>query len=194
MGPTHSGVKLTYDDFVLFPDDGQRHELIDGEHIVSPAPNMHHQGAVGNIFGLIWSYLQTRPIGRVFGAPVDILFSPFDVVEPDVVYLSQERVAEIVTKRYVDGAPNLVVEVASPSTRKRDKTIKRLLYEKFGVDEYWFVDPERTSVLVFRRVDGPFMPATELTLARGDVLTTPLLPGLDLPLHTTFDAVSVRRD
>lgn len=187
MGPTHSGVKLTYDDYVLFPDDGQRHELIDGEHVVSPAPNMDHQGASGNIFGLIWSYLQKQPIGRVFHAPLDVLFSRFDVVEPDVMYLSQQRMAETATERYVNGPPNLVVEVASRSTRKRDKTIKRGLYEKFGVDEYWFVDPDRRSVLVLRRADGPFLPGTTLTLERGDLLTTPLLPGLELPLHKIFE-------
>lgn len=192
MGSTHSGVKLTYDDYVLFPDDGQRHELIDGEHIVSPAPVSEHQIIGANILGLIWSYLQNQPIGKVAQAPFDIIFSHFDVVQPDVVYLSRQRISEIEVNPYVKGAPNLVVEVASPSTRKRDRTIKRFLYERFGVDEYWLVDPTPARVRVLRRLDGPFKPAPELTLARGDVLTTPLLPGLELPLSTIFDVWEIK--
>ena len=82
------GVKLTYEDYVLFPEDGKRHELIDGEHYVTPAPIRKHQAVVGNLHGLIWSYRQQRPIGRVFTAPFDVIFSEFDVVEPDLLYIS----------------------------------------------------------------------------------------------------------
>ncbi len=187
MKPANRGVKLTYDDYVQFPDDGKRHELIDGEHFVTPTPNRKHQAVSGNLFGLIWSYLQQHRVGRVFSAPFDVILSQFDVVEPDLLFISQQRLSEIETSPWVRGAPNLVVEIGSPSTRKRDATIKRRLYERFGVEEYWIVDPELDSIDVYRRVEGRYERASQLTLEHGDVLTTPLLAGLELPLLQIFE-------
>jgi Uma2 family endonuclease len=187
LNPAHSGVKLTYDDYVLFPEDGLRHELIDGEHYVSPAPLWNHQAICSNIHGLIWSHLQTDPIGRVFFAPFDVILSRYDVVEPDIVYISRQRMAEVETSPYLKGAPNLVVEVASPATRKRDQTIKRRLYEQFGIDEYWLADPVRRSIRVFRLDEGKYQRAADLSAGAGDVLTTPLLPGLSMPLAKVFE-------
>jgi Uma2 family endonuclease len=186
MKTAGSGVKLTYDDYVLFPEDGQRHELIDGEHHVTPAPNFKHQTIAANLIGMIWSHLQQQPTGRVFGAPFDVILSQFDVVEPDVLYLSHERLAQLPPSQWIKGAPNLVVEIGSPSTRKRDETIKRRLYETFGVDEYWVIDPELDTVKVYRRANERYERTAELSLEQGDVLTTPLLPGLTLPLATIF--------
>ena len=80
--------------------------------------------------------------GRVFLAPFDVVFSNFDIVEPDLLYISRERLDGVLTKAHVRGAPDLVVEIGSPSTRRRDETIKRRLYERFGVSEYWVIDPE----------------------------------------------------
>lgn len=88
-------VKLTYDDFLLFPDDGQRHELIDGEHYVTPSPNIRHQDISGRLHLLIGNWLSTHRLGRVFYAPLDVRFSMFDVVEPDLLYVSNERAAEL---------------------------------------------------------------------------------------------------
>ena len=185
--PANPGVKLTYEDFVLFPDDGKRHELIDGEHYVTPSPNTKHQAIAINLAGMIWSYLQQRPIGRVFGAPFDVVFSDFDVVEPDLLYLSSARAAAVLTPKHAKGAPDLVVEIGSKGTRKRDETIKRRLYERFGVSEYWVIDPEIDTIKVYRRPGGRYKRAAELSLEDGDVLTTPLLPGLDLPLAKIFE-------
>jgi Uma2 family endonuclease len=184
--PASPGLKLTYDDFVLFPDDGKRHELIDGEHYVTATPNTRHQQICGDLFALIWNYLEAHPIGRAFGVPLDIVFSPFDVVEPDIQYLSNERAAEVITPQHVRGAPQLVVEVASPSTRKRDETIKRHLYERAGVSEYWIVDPDIDVIRVYRRTSEGFGRPIELSREAGDVLTTALLPGLELPLARIF--------
>jgi Uma2 family endonuclease len=184
--PASSGLKLTYDDFVLFPDDGKRHELIDGEHYVTPTPNIRHQQICGDLFALIWTYLEAHPIGRVFGVPVDVVFSQFDVVEPDIQYLSNERAAEVITLQHVRGTPQLVVEIASPSTRKRDETIKRHLYERAGVSEYWIIDPDIDVVRVYRREGDAFGRPIELSREAGDVLTTVLLPGLELSLARIF--------
>jgi Uma2 family endonuclease len=181
-----SGLKLTYDDFLLFPDDGKRHELIDGEHYVTPSPNIRHQTIAINLSSLIWTYLQSHPIGRVFFAPLDVVFSRFDVVEPDLLFLTSDRAAAVLTKANVQGAPDLVVEIGSRGTRKRDETIKQRLYERCGVSEYWVIDPEVDVVKVYRLIEGRYTRVHELSLEAADVLTTPLLPGLALPLTAIF--------
>jgi Uma2 family endonuclease len=182
---TDPGVKLTYDDFVLFPDDGKRHELIDGEHYVTPSPGLKHQKVSGNLHLMIANWLEENAVGQIFYAPFDVVFSRFDVVEPDLLYMSNGRAADILTKANVQGAPELVIEIGSPGTRKRDETIKRRLYERSGVSEYWFVDPEIDVVRVYRNEKG-FGRPLELSAEAGDVLTTPLLPDLSLPLSRVF--------
>ena len=178
--------KLTYDDFVLFPDDGMRHELIDGEHYVTPSPNTKHQVVLGNLHLLVANWLRVHRVGRVMLSPFDVVFTKFDVVEPDLLYLSNERAAQVLTAANVQGVPELVVEIGSPSTRKRDETIKRRLYERSGVSEYWFVDPELDVVRAYRAGAQGFGKPVELSLEAGDVLTTPLLPGLEMPLSQIF--------
>jgi Uma2 family endonuclease len=180
------GVKLTYDDFLLFPDDGKRHELIDGEHYVTPSPNRKHQKVSGNLHLLIGSWLEAHPIGQIYYAPFDVIFSMFDVVEPDLLYMSNERAAQVLTDANVKGPPELVIEIGSEGTRKRDETIKRRLYERSEVSEYWVVDPEIDVVRVYRRAADRFGRPVELRAESGDVLTTPLLPGLSLPLSRIF--------
>ena len=183
---TGPGVKLTYDDFVLFPDDGKRHELIDGEHYVTPSPTLKHQKVLGNLHLLIGMWLEEHPIGQIYVAPFDVVFSMFDVVEPDLLYMSNERAAEVLTDANVQGAPELVIEIGSPSTRKRDETIKRRLYERAGVSEYWVVDPELDVVRVYRSGAEGFERPVELSTEANDVLSTPLLSGLALPLPRIF--------
>ena len=181
-----AGVKLTYDDFLLFPDDGQRHELIDGEHYVTPSPNIPHQRIIGQLYLLIATYLETHHVGEVFLSPLDVVFSQFDVVEPDLLFVSEAKRHDILTKQHVRGVPDLVVEVGSPSTRKRDETLKRRLYELQGVLEYWVVDPELEVVRVYRRSGDRYGRPAELSREAGDVLTTSLLPGLELALARVF--------
>jgi Uma2 family endonuclease len=187
MTPASPGVKLTYDDFLLFPDDGQRHELIDGEHYVTLSPVSKHQQIVWNLNGLLYDYLHEHPVGKAFGAPLDVVFSHFDVVEPDLVFISAERASKVLTEKNVQGAPNLVVEIGSPSTRKRDETIKRRLYERFGEAEYWVIDPEIDAIKVYRRDGDRYQRVAELTVEAGDTLTSPLLPGLSLQLSKIFE-------
>jgi Uma2 family endonuclease len=177
-------VKLTYDDFVLFPDDGRRHELIEGEHVVTPAPNADHQQIAGAIHALIWVYLEEHPIGELFIAPFDVVMSEFTVVEPDILYVSKERAKTALTELHLRGVPELVVEVLSKSTRRRDETVKRALYERMGVSEYWLVDPKAATVRVYRRDGQRF--AAALKLAAPEMLQTPLLPGLAIPLERVF--------
>jgi len=179
-------VKLTYDDYVLFPEDGLRHELIDGEHYVTPSPNLRHQDIIGRLHLIIGNWLQVHPVGRVYFAPLDVLFSRYDVVEPDLLFVSNARSA-VLAEKYIQGAPDLAVEVASSSTRQRDDTIKLDLYERFGVSEYWTVDPVAESMTVRRRAGDRFGQPVILTRAAGDVLRTDLLPGLAVELVRVFE-------
>jgi Uma2 family endonuclease len=181
-----SGVKLTYDNFLLFPDDGMRHELIDGEHHVTPSPNTKHQTVSVTLTVVIGAWLEANPIGRLYHAPFDVVFTPFDVVEPDLLYLSNDRAADVLTAEHVRGAPDLVIEIGSSRTRARDETTKRALYEREGVAEYWFVDPEIDVVRIYRRSRDRFARVTELSREANEVLATPLLPGLELPLTRLF--------
>ena len=183
--PATPGVKLTYDDFVLFPEDGMRHELIDGEHYVTASPNMRHQQISMNLVLLVGNWLERHPVGRLFHAPFDVVFSKYDVVEPDLLYVSRER-SNVLTAPNVQGAPDLVIEIGSPSTRRRDETIKRRLYERSDVLEYWIVDPDIEVVRVCRRSGDSFARPAELSREADDVITTNLMPGLELPLARIF--------
>ncbi len=178
-------MKFTYDDFLHFPDDGKRHEIIDGEHYVTPSPNTKHQVVVGNLYMLLGTYLKAHAIGAVFLAPFDVVFSDLDVVEPDLLYISRER-RKVLTDKHVRGAPDLVVEILSPGTRKTDETIKRRLYERCDVREYWVVDPELDAIRVHRRADAAFSCVGQLSAEQHDALTSPLLPGFSAPLTEVF--------
>ena len=185
MEPGHSSTKLTYDDYALFPDDGLRHEIIDGEHYVTPSPATRHQRISGRLFYLLQSYLEAHPIGEVFTAPFDVLLSRIDIVVPDLVYLSRQR-AELLTATNLQGAPDLAIEILSPSTRPRDERLKRALYERVGVTEYWLVDPAEDAIIVYRRGAEGFQEPVRLLNASGVSLSTSLLPGLELSLQKIF--------
>ena len=179
--------RLTYDDFVLFPDDGLRHEIIDGAHYLTPSPNQRHQELVLRLCLALGNFVEDRPDrGRVFLSPFDVVFSFHDIVEPDLVFVAPDQL-DILTDKNIQGTPALVVEILSPSTRKRDEQIKRRLYERAGVREYWVVDPERNTVAIDRRAaDGSFPRVAELTAKALDTLETPLLPGWSLALPRLF--------
>ena len=186
---TTPSVKFTYEDFVHFPNDGRRHELIDGEHYVTPSPNTKHQRISMKLALAFGRYLEHHSIGEIFSAPFDVVFSALDVVEPDLLYISRER-WQILTDQHVRGAPDLAVEILSPGTRTTDEIKKRNLYERFGVREYWVVDPELDKIKVYRRVEDAFARVAELTVTHEDVLTTPLLPDFSVSLVDVFSSPS----
>lgn len=187
MPTTSHDARLTYEDFLLFPDDGHRHELIDGVHYVTPSPNLRHQELIGRLHLSLGAFLEDRPDrGRLFLSPFDVVFSFHDVVEPDLVYVAPDQL-DILTDKNIQGTPALVIEVLSPSTRRRDQKLKRLLYERTGVREYWLVDPEQDRVTLYRRAaNGSFPLVANLTAAGHDTLDTPLVPGWSLALARLF--------
>lgn len=181
--PRHRSTKLTYADYLALPDDGLRHEIIEGKHYVTPSPVTRHQRISLRLAQLIQNYLDAHPVGELFIAPFDVLLSNHDIVEPDLLFLSTAR-AHFLTSKNLQGPPDLVVEILSPGTRRRDKGLKRNLYERVGVEEYWLIDPDQDEVMVHRRGTTGFEHVVRLS--RAEVLTTPVLPGLDLPLERVF--------
>ncbi|MFM9062764.1 MAG: Uma2 family endonuclease [Pirellula sp.] len=137
---------MTYQDYAAMPQDGLRHEIVDGEHFVSPAPSLYHQHVSRHLQLQLMLQYELKGHGWVFNAPVDVQLSPHDIVQPDLVIVSAAR-KSILTPAKVKGIPDLIVEILSPSTSKNDNQIKRELYEKFSVPEYWIVDPDDQSIL-----------------------------------------------
>ena len=180
----------TYRDLVALPEDQLRHELIDGEHLVTPSPGTPHQLILWNLSGILGSYLRANPIGTALAGPFDVKLSLFTVLVPDLVYFTAERFARVVNEKHAIAAPDLVVEVLSPGTRRRDRGRKRAVYDREGVQEYWIVDPEAQSITALRRphADGGLTDVTTASAAAaaGDVLASPLFPGLRIPLRDLF--------
>jgi Uma2 family endonuclease len=182
-----STVKLSYADLLALPDDGKRHELIDGEHYVTASPSLRHQRVLGNVYAGIRGFVQPRGLGEVFFAPVDVLLSEHDVVVPDLVYVRRERLA-ILEERFVRGALDLAVEVLSPWTKRIDRGVKLRAYRRFGFGEYWMFDPVVEVVEVYRGGGDWQLPTLRLSRAAGpQELTSPLFPGLVLTLDQIFD-------
>lgn len=179
--------RLTYDDLVRMPDDGLRHELIDGEHYVTPAPRLRHQRIVSNVSYALQRHVRTQGGGWVLAEP-GVIIDQSNVVEPDIVYLTPAQVQRVRIDADLDIAPALVIEVSSASTRKYDATIKRALYETIGVTEYWIVDVPTSSVSVYRRSStGSAFNEPMVLHVPGDLVTTELMPGLRLHLTDIFD-------
>jgi Uma2 family endonuclease len=178
----------TYADLVALPEDQLRHELVDGEHVVTPSPGTVHQSILLNLVRLLLPYLDRVGLGRMLVAPFDVKLSMFTVFVPDLVYFTAERFGRVVNEKHATAAPDLVVEILSPGTRRRDKGRKRAVYDREGVREYWIVDPEACSITALRRpgVDAGLTDVSTLTVAAGDILESPLFPGLQIPMRDVF--------
>ncbi len=171
---------LTYDDLCLLPEDGKRREIIEGDLFVTPVPLTPHQRAAIRLSAFLWQFVDDHKLGEVFVAPFDVVFSQFDVVEPDLLFISNAR-SHILTGRNVQGAPDLVVEILSESTARVDRTTKLKLYGKSGVQEYWILDTDGPAADIYRRSPEGLELAAQLTA--NDALTSPLFPGFSLPLR-----------
>ena len=183
---TGTSTLLTYEDLVNMPADGKRYEIIDGELYVNAAPAPNHQQIVFNLVLELGLYRREHGGIKVLPSPIDVLLELHSVVEPDIIILKTDRLP-LVGSKNVQGAPDLVIEVLSPSNRRMDEMTKRKLYERTGVDEYWIVDPELEAVKIHRRAaTGSYEKVAEITVETGGVLTTPLLPGLAIDINLVF--------
>ena len=174
--------KLTYQDYARTPE-GEIWELIDGEKFMPPSPGAAHQRIDMRLGSRLHAFVDDRALGEVFSAPFDVVLSDLDVVQPDLLFVSNER-SHIVTHANVRGAPDLVVEIRSPSTAGRDWTIKRDLYARYGVKEYWVVDPNERRIWVMLLGDGSLDEVG--SYGTGDVLASPTLEGLTIDLDDIF--------
>ena len=177
-------IKYTYRDYINLPEsETDLYELIDGELYMVPAPTPMHQTVSGNVYSAMRDFVSRRDLGAVFYSPIDVVLSDHDVVQPDIIFISKDRLG-IVTERNVRGAPDLVIEILSPSTAERDRTIKRARYLRFGVREYWLVDIQAKSIEVLKAGQDEF--ETVRVYTQGSVLVSPVLEGFGMEIQSVF--------
>lgn len=176
---------LTVADLDACPEDNNRYELIGGELFVSRAPGIPHQLVLNNLQLNLGAYLRENPIG-VLVPGAGAIFSDYDAVIPDLAFVRHERWSQVVTGEKFTGALDLVIEITSPGAenRRRDLLVKRQLYGKYGVAEYWVVDSDNRLVEAYRLQGDQLEPVA--TFRNGDEIVTPLLPDLRLPVNQIF--------
>ena len=175
-------IKYTVADYLTTPDD-KRYQLLDGELILAPSPTDRHQAIMGTLFFLLYQHNLETGSGHVRMAPLDVHLSEYDLTQPDILFVSNDR-ASIITAANIQGAPDLVVEILSPSTERYDRGYKRTMYARNGVREYWLVDPAGETVEVMTEAEEGFV--TESIYQRDQILVSPLLPGLSIELNRIF--------
>ena len=173
----------TYEDYFNLPDDGKRYEIIDGELYLFPTPNLPHQSILGNLFCTIAEFPKEKEYGEIFLSPLDVVFSNINIIQPDLIFVAKENF-NILTPENIRGTPDLLIEILSSNTERRDRTLKLTTYSKFGVREYWMVHEERETVDVWRRKDDHLN--FHSFLDKTHILFTPLLPGLEISLGKIF--------
>jgi Uma2 family endonuclease len=148
-----------YQAYAAIPYDGKRHEIIDGDHFVNPAPNLYHQQVSRHLKFLLFPAIELPGLGCVINAPVDVQLSEHDIVQPDLVVIRKANF-HIQTPSRVKGIPDLLIEILSPSNRLHDVKTKRLAYQRCGVPEYWIVDPEEHEISRLNLVSGEYQAST----------------------------------
>ena len=169
--------KLEYEDYARLPDDGKRHEILDGELYVTPAPSPLHQRVSKRLQRKLEDYFEARGLGEVFDAPIDMILGRHDIAQPDLLVVTD---ADQISGRGIEGAPLLAVEVLSPSTRRHDREVKRRRYAALAVPHYWIVDPEARRLECYRLADGDYQHV--LTGDGGVTITHPDWPELPIAL------------
>ena len=185
VATTHPAVKLTYEDYCAAPAD-ERYELLDGELIMVPAPNTKHQKVHAKLTTRLSLFIEDRALGTLLYAPYDIVLSDHDTVQPDILFVAREREHLVITERNARAAPDLAVEILSPSTADKDRGYKRMLYGRHGVTEYWLVDPMAETVEI-HRLQGDILIPTR-TFGRNETLRSELFPGLEIDLDEVFSS------
>ena len=173
--PSYAGLRMTADEYLALEDDGRKYELVNGVVVVSPSPTTKHQQVMGEILYQVMAFLRANPLGSVY-AETDVRMAGDLVYRPELVFIRAERVRANWPR--ISEPPDLVVEVVSPESRRYDAETKRSDYERYGVREYWLIDPD-LEAMTFLRLDGsayvPIQP-------QGDELASAVLPGFKLDL------------
>jgi Uma2 family endonuclease len=160
------------DDLASMPDDGRRYELLQGEIIASPTPGRTHQRIFGYLLVRLAEAETRAKCGEVIQAPMDVHFSPNDLVIPDIFYIRDQQAAQY-RETHFDGAPAFIIEIVSPTSGFYDRVRKTALYMMYGVEEYWIVDPEKRCILVYHSTGHGLRPQiVESGMLTSTVLTT----------------------
>lgn len=150
---------------------------------MSPSPRERHQAVVGNLFALLRAFIRERRLGRIYTARFDVHLPSGDVVEPDLIFVATEHGS--ILQDWIRGVPDLLVEVVSPDSAERDRIVKRHLYERNGVREYWLVEPAERAVEVLEFSGGRFV--SRGYFEEADRVTSGVLAGLFLPVRAIFE-------
>ena len=182
MSTRRAKVRFNYGDYCLLPED-KRYDLIDGELYMAPAPSSRHQRLLLRLARLLADFIELHGLGEVYIAPLDVILSEQDVLQPDLLFVAQER-REIISERGCEGPPDLVVEILSPATEQRDRELKRKVYAKYGVPEYWLVDPEAESIEVMTLEAEDF--GSPSVYLREGLVVSRIIPRLSLAVSQVF--------
>jgi Uma2 family endonuclease len=175
-------IKFTYQDYLHLPDD-KRYEILEGDLVVAPSPITKHQRVSWKLEFSLIEFVRKNKLGEVFNAPYDVVLSEENVLQPDILFISQEN-SSIITEKNVQGAPDLVIEILSSATEYRDREIKRKIYARFGVKEYWLVDPDKQTIEVMALGESGFERVR--AYPSSSRLSSPLLEGLSIDLGEVF--------
>lgn len=175
---------FTYADYCTLPEDGKRSEILDGDLVVSPAPVPRHQAVSLYLAALLHRYVRQRRLGRVYAAPIDVLLSRTTICQPDIVFVARAN-QHIVTERAIEGAPDMLVEILSPSTQRRDRGIKARLYARLGVAHYWIIDAKKRQLEAFAREGSTFRRV--LDAGGNDVVSPPPFEKLRIALGEMWE-------
>ncbi|MBM2805522.1 MAG: hypothetical protein HW419_3415 [Deltaproteobacteria bacterium] len=172
-------IVLTYDDYCELPNDRNRHEILDGDLSVTPAPRVNHQRISRRLLRFLDDHVVANNLGEIFAAPIDVILAPTTVVQPDLIFIAHDR-APIITERAIEGAPTLVVEILSPTTQQTDRVTKAQLYARYGVPHYWLIDPDQHVLEAYERSGERYNLVTKAQDA--DVFTSSVFPGLSFQI------------
>ncbi len=178
-------IKLTVRSYMSIPEgDDKRYELIDGELILAPSPVTQHHRISSNLLRALDEFVESQSLGELFYAPMDVVLSDHDVFQPDILFISNNRL-HIIGDRNIQGSPDLVIEILSPSTETRDRDIKLEQYLRFGVREYWLIDPQERTLEVLKAGDTEF--ETVRVYPERTTAMSPTLEGIQVEVDRLFE-------
>lgn len=175
--------RMTYADYLKI-DDNNRYEILNGELCMVPAPSTDHQGVSRNLEFLIWNFVKEKRLGKVFDAPIDVVFDDDEVFQPDIVFITSENQG-IIRKTAIHGIPDLIVEIVSPSSAFYDTVEKKEIYRKYGVKEYWILFPEERVIEVLTLEKGEYLEFCKSK--REGIVKSKILEGLEIDSKDVFN-------
>lgn len=185
VGELHK-IVLTYDDYLRLPNDGKRYEILEGEIFVSPSPVTKHQRISRNLLALLHQHVRQHKLGEVFSAPTDVVLSSTNVVQPDLLFVSNAR-RNIITEKNIQGAPDLIIEILSETSAEQDRTTKKQIYARHGVKEYWLIDPDHETVEVYKLEAKRRVFQHVATYQSDETLQSALFPHLEIRLAELWE-------